>query len=352
MALMQIGRAVPALIVTALVGVAVPAAAQDAAKGAMLLNEARAALGGADKLAAVTRLQLSGEFKRAQGNNTQEGDFEIQIQAPDKYKLTEDTGTAGGPTSERVQALNGTEVWDQIDNGGFPGGGRGFRGGGFGGFGGDRGGFGGDRGGRRGGDATADGQAGGGAQGRGQFDPERLRELQRRQRQADVDRLLLVTLLSSSAPVTWVGTAQSPDGTADVLEFKPQDGPATRLFLDTTSHLPLMVTWEGAAPRGGAGGRGRFGRGRGAAAPDGNGGAPAAPGQAQAADQAQARRGGFQQGQTATLEMHLSNYKAVNGLKLPHFISRGTNGQTQEELTIKSYKLNPNFKANTFIQPK
>jgi hypothetical protein len=344
---MPAGRAVPALIVAALVAItAATASGQDAAKGAALLNDARAALGGADKLAAVKRVQLSGEFKRAQGNNTQEGDFEIQIEAPDKYKLTEDTGTAGGPTSERVQALNGTEVWDQNDNGGFPGGGfggRGFRGG----FGGDRGGGGGDRGGfggrRGGGDAGANPQPADGAPGRGQFDPERLRELQRRQRQSDVDRLLLVTLLSSNAPVTWVGTAQSPDGTADVLEFKPQDGPATRLFLDTTSHMPLMITWEGAA-RGAGAGRGRFGRRGGDAAA--RGGDNAARGGDAGAGTAPAAP------QTTTLEMHLSNYKTENGLKLPHFISRGANGQTQEELTIKSYKLNPNFKANTFIQPK
>lgn len=350
MLLMPRGRAVPVLILAALVGAAVPAAAQDAAKGATLLNQARAALGGADKLAAITRLQLSGEFKRAQGNNTQEGDFEIQIEAPDKYKLTEDTGTAGGPTSERVQALNGTEIWDANDTGGFPGGGRGGRG--FrGGFGGDRGGGGGDRGGfggrRGGGDAGADGQAAAGAQGRGQFDPERVRDLQRRQRQTDLDHLLLVTLLSSSAPVTWIGTAQSPDGMADVLEFKPQDGQATRLFLDQTSHMPLMITWEGAA-RGG-GGRGRFGR-RG-----GNAGARGADAEARGGD---AAAGAAPAGaapaapQATTLEMHLSNYKTENGLKLPHFISRGANGQTQEELTIKSYKLNPNFKSNTFIQPK
>jgi hypothetical protein len=46
----------------------------------------------------------------------------------------------------------------------------------------------------------------------------------------------------------------------------------------------------------------------------------------------------------------LSDYKVVNGVKLPHLITRGTNGQTAEEWTIKSYKINPNFKGNTFTK--
>ena len=48
--------------------------------------------------------------------------------------------------------------------------------------------------------------------------------------------------------------------------------------------------------------------------------------------------------------MHLSDYKVVNGVKLPHLITRGANGQTAEEWTIKSYRINPTFKGNTFIK--
>ena len=51
-----------------------------------------------------------------------------------------------------------------------------------------------------------------------------------------------------------------------------------------------------------------------------------------------------------TFEMHLDEYKVVNGIKLPHLITRGVNGQTQEEMMVKNYKLNPSFKAKTFQQ--
>ena len=67
-----------------------------------------------------------------------------------------------------------------------------------------------------------------------------------------------------------------------------------------------------------------------------------------APDSVQGRRGRPAGGASSTLEMHLSEYKVVNGLKLPHLITRGTNGETAEEWVIKSYRINPTFKGNTF----
>jgi hypothetical protein len=307
----------------------VPAAqAQDVAKGAAILADARKVIGGEDRLRAVKSLQANGTFRRSAGNNTLEGDVEILIEVPDKLRRNESTGFAGGPTVERTEVLNGTEVWDETSGGtpggffigGRDGGGRGFGGGG------GRGRF---------GDAGVPGGQGGAQGGQRQIDPERLKEAQRRTRQADLSRLMLVWLLTTDAPVTWVGTAQSPEGNADVLEITPQGGTATRLFLDVTTHMPLMITWAGAAPRlqftrrGGAAGAGDQ-AGAGAPAPP-----PAAPPAAP---------------QQATIEMHLSEYKSVSGIKLPHLITRGFSGQTNEEWEVKSYKINPNFKANTFTK--
>lgn len=326
-------------------------AAEDAQKGAALLADARKAIGGEDKLRAVKTLQSKGVYKRTAGNNTQEGDVEVLIELPDKYRRNELSGVAGGPTQERVEVLNGQDVWD-INAQGFPGGfgrgGGGFRGGGdFGGGGGRGGDFGG--GGFRGrGDQAGGGQAGGGQAGqggRGNIDPERLKELQRRQRQTELARLTLMWLLTTSDPVVWVGTAQSPEGNADVLEVKATDGPSTRIFLDQATHMPLMMTTQG------GGGRGNFNRRGGG--PDG--GAPqgaqagAAPQGAQASQGDGPRRGG-QGGQPITIETHLSEYKAVSGIKLPHLITRGVNGQTNEEWEIKSFKINPSLKGNTFTK--
>jgi hypothetical protein len=326
---------------------------KDTVKGAALLGQAREALGGEDKFAAVKRLELKGISRRAQGNQSIEGDVEIFFELPDKYRRNEELSIGGnaGIIIERVEALNGNDAWETNSGGNLGGGG--FRGGGGGGFrGGGDGGFRGGGGGRGG----AIGELLGGATGQGQapagIDPERLREAQRRQRQQDVARMLLGMLLSTNGQAAWIGTAQSPDGTADVLEITAEGNPPMRLLLDTTTHMPLMITWEGAAPRGGGGG---FGRRGGGGDPTAAGAAPQVPPQAQdqPAARGQGRRGAGPGGAAAaTLEMHLAEYKAVNGIKLPHLITRGASGQTQEELEIKSYKLNSNFKANTFIQDK
>jgi uncharacterized membrane protein YgcG len=312
---------------------------EDAAKGASLLAEARKALGGEDKLAAVKRLQVKGEMRRGQGNLTLEGDTEVLLEPPDKFRRNESLSLGpGGPGIDRVEVLNGNDIWDENNGGG----GRFGRGGGFGGGGGDLGGGG------RGGDVGGFRRGGAGGQQNGDadparaqgIDPERLKELQLRNRRAEVSRLLLALLLTTDSPVAWIGTAQSPEGTADVLEVKSSDGTATRLFLDSTTHVPLMMTWNGGGQRGGRGGQGGF---RGAPAQEPQAGA--------AVDAAQGRRGrGAGGAPPATLEMHLSDYKVVNGVKLPHLITRGTNGQTAEEWAIKSYRINPNFKGNTFTK--
>ena len=322
---------------------------EDTAKGASLLAEARKALGGEDKLAAVKRLQVKGEMRRGQGNLNLDGDSEVFLELPDKFRRNESlTLGPGGPGIDRVEVLNGNDIWDENNGGG----GR-FGRGGFGGGGGDFGGF------RRGG--VGGGQNSDADQARPQgIDPERLKELQLRNRRAEVSRLLLAFLLNTDSPVAWIATAQSPDGTADVLEVKSPDGTATRLFLESTTHMPLMMTWTGGGQRGGRGGQGG-GRGRaGDSAAQGGapqGGiapptAPQAPPQSGAAvDTVQGRRGrGVGGGAPATLEMHLSEYKAVNGIKLPHLITRGTNGETAEEWVIKSYRINPTFKGNTFTK--
>jgi hypothetical protein len=297
--------------------------AQDAAKGSMLLADARKALGGDDKLATIKRLQVSGTFLRSTGpDQVVDGDFDVFIELPDKYRRDEITGFAGA-NAERTEVLNGADVWDESSGGltagrglggggGFPRGGRGGggdRGGGGGGFRG--GGF--DRGRNPNQNAGAP-QADAGAV------EERAKEQQRRTRQAELARLVLVWLLTTDGPVTWIGTAQAPEGTADVLELRPANAVPTRLFLEPMTHLPLMITWSGQPTRGGDIRR------RGAGAP------------ALAA-----------QGQT-TLELHMGDYKTVNGIKLPHLITRGPEGITQEELKVKSFKFNPNFKANTFVQ--
>ncbi len=220
----------------------------DSAKGASLLAEARKALGGVEKLSGVRTLQVKGAFRRTIGANQLDGDLEILIAPPDRMKRVEDTSfPGGGPSITLTQALNGGDVWDENSggNGTFFGGPGGFGGGRRGGFGGGRGGgVGGGGSGRRGDAVQGDPDPAGG--GRDNFDPERMRQAQLRQRRGELSRLMLAWLMTTEAPASWVGKAESPDGQADVVEIKAVDAPVTRLFLDASSHMPLMLTWQGA----------------------------------------------------------------------------------------------------------
>jgi hypothetical protein len=54
--------------------------------------------------------------------------------------------------------------------------------------------------------------------------------------------------------------------------------------------------------------------------------------------------------QQATFEMRFGDYKNIDGIQLPHEITRSVNGQTNEEWTVKSYKVNASFKNDTFTK--
>jgi hypothetical protein len=318
-----------------LLGTLAPVYAQDRSRGAALLAEARTAIGGAKGLAGVRTLQVTGTFRRVVDNNDTEGDFEVFIELPDKYLRSEKTGTPGQPSTETIEALVGTEARDAVRGGG---GGRGgadvVSAGGDGSSPADRGDdpAAGRRDGGQGDAPSAEADAalvpatGAGAGSLG-ADPD----AQRLARQADVSRLLLMWLLKSDVTPAWVGIAESPDGKADVLEVRYADGRPTRLFLEGSTHMPLMMQWEAAPALGGGGGR-RSGGGRRDGTQDGAG----------------ARQGGPPP--LVTFDMTFSDHREVNGIRLPYVITRGTNGQTRERWAISRYRVNPSFDAETFTR--
>jgi hypothetical protein len=342
MTTMGLQGALSVLIAAASVAATVYAgqAEDPAAKAAAILAQTRKALGGEDKVAEIKRLEMKGTVRRAAGEVNIEGDLEIALELPDKYLRKESIVLGGGGQGlDRTEGLNGTEAWEEMKFGGGVN------------FDGE---FGGNRGGRQG--AGGDGRQGGGAA-QAAADPEREKETQLRTRQTEVARVLLATLLSSTVPVRWIGTAVSPQATAEVLEIQTADGSPTRVLIDSKTFTPLMLTWTGIpqdplaalAARAGFRGRGRGGRG----------GFPGGgfPGGGRQGGQ----RGGQQQGaaaptearadalaQPTTIRMFLSEYKAVNGVKLPHLMVRGAGDQVTEEWVIRNYRINPNFKADTF----
>jgi len=277
-------------------------------------------------LKSIKTLEVKGKSARAQQQATLQGDFEIQIELPGKYRRKENLGVQD-INVDIVQLVNGENATQTAEMGGGPGGAiGGFDDGG----GGNRGG--GNRGrGGRGNDivrfltgATSD-------------DPEHQAMVVR----AAMARAIMALLLTSPDPVAWIGVAESPDGKADVLQFHTADNVDTRLLLDQKTHLPLMMAWQGTVQtfnRGNFQG-GREGGGRGNFPQDQN--------------PNQGRRGGNNRGgtptvQQATLQMHLSDYKTVNGIKFPFLIQSGANEETTEELVVKNIRINPSFKPEQF----
>jgi hypothetical protein len=298
-----------------------------AAKAASILAESRKALGGDDKIAAIKTLEIKGTARRGAGDVNIEGDMTIVIERPGKY-LRKEQILLGNGGIDVVEGLNGAESWDEQK---FSGG-MNFDDGGDGG--------------RRGG-----GPRGGGAPGQtaGATPDEAAKQAALAARQAEVARILLALFLTTDQPVKHTGTAVTPQMTAEVLEMTAPDGGAVRLIVDSKSYMPLMLQWTGIAQdpiaalaaRAGFRGRGRGGRG-------GFGGFGGRQGQQQPQQPAVKVVSADELAKPTALRMYLQDYKTVNGIKLPHLLVRGTGDQITEEWEIKSYKINPNLKADTF----
>ncbi len=328
---MQFKRITGLSIVAAATTVAVLSGqAQDpAAKAAAILAESRKAIGGDDKLAAIKTLEIKGTARRNATDMNLEGDMTIVMELPGKY-LRKEAIFLGNAGIDIVEGLNGTESWEEqkfSGNMNFGDDGGGNRG---------RGGF--------------PGQA---ATATAATNPEAaaaIKQAQLAARQTEMARVLLAVLLTSDRPMKYLGQVASPNATAEAIEMTAPDGTPIRILVDSKNYMPLMLTWTGIAQdpiaalaaRSGWRGRGRGNRGN-----TGGGGRQGQQSAATAAAEA-ARADALTQ--PTALQMYLSEYKAVNGVKLPHLIVRGARDQVTEEWVIKSYKLNPTLKADTFKQ--
>ena len=269
---------------------------------------ARTAMGG-EKLEAVKTISATGEYRRLMGEREINGEATVEIIAPDKIKRTEEMGIQGGPTFSRTVALDGSDYWEDSTNRG---------GGGFMRFGGPG------------------GLAGPGGQGPSEADRERFRQMAQRRLKGELQRYLLVWLMRTDAQMLYAGEAEAEDGKADVLDVKSEGGTPMRIFFDQKTHLPLMLTYQGALPRmmirqGGPG-----------AAPGGNAAPPPDP--------EEMRRRMAEPPKIVTFELRFSDFKNVSGVMLPHQMSQSVEGKPTEEWTVSQFKINPNLKPESFAK--
>jgi hypothetical protein len=131
---------------------------------------------------------------------------------------------------------------------------------------------------------------------------------------------------------TYFGTAEAPQGQADVLDVKGAGNFAAKFFIHKTTHLPVMLSWQPGPAGAGRGipGRGVLPPGAAAANPPPTGGTPAPA--------------------AAPLEMRLyfADYRDVDGLKLPFRIRRAVGGDTVEETTFDRFRFNAKIDSRKF----
>jgi len=307
-----------------------------------VLADMREALGGADKVAAVKSLTAVGMSQRTNPNGaTTEGETELAMELPDKYVSRSVLAALGNMSIYRNSGFNGDGVINEVENPPNLAGGGGM---------------------------IMIRSASSGAPG-GQMTPEQKAAEDARMVMAAKKEFARLTLgmfgtSYDGFPLqfSYGGQAESPDGKADVVDVTGPDNFSARLFVDTHTHLPLMLSWSDREPRvvtqtmrsgGPGGGRGagtvQMGGG-GTFTTAGRGGQPPSEediermrAEAAAADAAR---------KMVEYRIYYSNYKSVGGIKLPHTLQRSIDGKPSEETTFEQIKINPKIDPKKFAVTK
>jgi hypothetical protein len=268
------------------------------------LASARAALGGEKKLSAVKTIVATGETRQIRGENLVPIQFEINIELPDRYSRRDETpavesgystsGFSGDALIQLPQPVAAPPMMMPARPGGPP-----------------------------------------------PPTPEQMAAMQTAQRKArvttlkqDFTRLTLGMFAASFAnyplAFTRIGTAESPQGKADVIEAKGPDNFTARLLINQQTHLPVMLSWTAPAGRGAMPAGARLGGAAPAAA-----GAPAAAAPTAPAAPPENR-------------LFFADYRDVDGIQLPFRLRRAVGADTIEETTFDRYKLNVKIDPKKF----
>ena len=217
---------------------------------AAILAATREALGAEKKLSSVKTIVATGRTQQVRGNNLVPIEFEIDVELPDKYVRKDEI-----PAQESGLSTAG-------------------------------------------------------------FSGEKLIPTSAPTVRQDFARLMLGLFATSFAgyPLTfsYVGQAEAPQGKADVLDAKGAQNVALRLFVDQSTHLPIMITWQ-------------------APPPPARGGQPAAPAAAPHENR-----------------LFFADYRDVDGMKWPFRLRRAQGADTVEETVFDRFKVNARIDARKF----
>jgi hypothetical protein len=300
--------------------------AQDA-KAAEVLAGARKAIGG-KKLDTLSSLSVQATAQRNVGNFQMTSNLELLLGLPDKYVRSESSNSAMVSMSNTM-GFNGERPIKSAAQAGMPAGGGMMI--------------------RMGGPGVAMGSSG------EKPTPEQQAQLDKQlvgSARQEISRLMLGWFATAHPSVTvqysYAGEAESPDGKAFIIDAKSADGFAARLFIDETTHLPLMVTYQapqarmvtaGGPPPGGGGGRAE-GPARQASAEDRQ--------RIEADAQRQIQQLDAQPPAMVEYSLYFDDWRDVDGIKFPHALRRGSAGTTMEEWTVTKVKVNPRIDPKKF----
>ena len=311
-----------------------------------VLADMRAALGGADKVASVKTLTAVGKSARTNSQGaTVEGDLELAMELPDKYVTRTVVANLGTMSVYRNAGFNGTGVINEVENPPNLSGGGGM---------------------------IMVRTMGGPAPGQ-TATPEQ---------KAAMDQRLLMTAKKDFARMTvgmfgssydafplefsYAGQADALEGKAHVIAVRGADNFDAKLFVDAKSNLPLMLSWSDREPlvmtqnvnRGGGPGGGQtmvMGGGGGATFTAGGRGGEQMTEEERArmmADAEARMREAEAARKIVEYRIYYSNFKAVNGVLLPHTLQRSIDGKPSEETTFEEIKVNPKIDKNKFTVSK
>ena len=174
---------------------------------------------------------------------------------------------------------------------------------------------------------------------------------------------LTLGLFAASSPaypltMTYAGSAESPDGTADVIDVKGEGDFTARLFIDTKTHLPLMLSWMAKEP---------LQIVRQIGGPDGSrtviaGAATvkeAPPGKLSPEEQekltaqmaAQAKEAGARR-RVVEYRLYYADYRPIDGVMVPFRLQRSIDGKPNEEISLDKVKVNARVDAKKFTVSK
>ena len=292
-----------------------PASADRAAK---ILAEARAALGGEEKIAAVKNFTTTGRTRRVQGENLVPIEFEMAVELPDKYMRKDEipaqeseptTNGFNGDSLVQSPPLNPPELPP-----GMP------------------------------------------PPPAGQFEAmQKQRVLGTKQ---DFARLMLGMFATSYSgyPLTfrYIGLAEAPQGKAHVLEATGAGNFTLRYFVHTETHLPVMVSWQPTARPGPGRGRGResspsaSASAKASASVQGTAEKPAELAAAKPPEQAAAKPADKPPDKPTDHRLYFADYRDVDGLKLPFRLRRAIGSDTTEETTFDRFRINTRIDPRKF----